>query len=92
MICVPMTTRIKGYPFEVAIAGWKEGAGRSGKKPRLARAQGIDQGARGRCGDCRDTGQVGGAYGRRVIYGDESLRRAGAYTHPKPFPANRRGA
>lgn len=26
MICCPMTTRIKGYPFEVEIAGNREGA------------------------------------------------------------------
>lgn len=26
MLCCPMTTKIKGYPFEVIIAGDKEGA------------------------------------------------------------------
>jgi mRNA interferase MazF len=25
MLCCPMTTRVKGYPFEVAIAGSKDG-------------------------------------------------------------------
>jgi len=37
------------------------------------RAQGVDQGARGRCRNVRDSGQAGRAYGRRM-----SLRKRAA--------------
>ena len=46
MICCPMTSRIKGYPFEVIDSDDPPSAvpGRSGEEPRLARAAGGEEG------------------------------------------------
>jgi hypothetical protein len=45
MLCCPMTTQVKGYPFEVPIPGGSPGRGfsRPGQEPRLGSPQGPTQ-------------------------------------------------
>jgi len=66
MLCCPMTTKIKGYPFEVAIAGPTGSAALADQVKSLDwRAQGEEERRGVRGGNSGGAGEGAGAVGRR---------------------------